>query len=199
MRKNPEEEPDDIFEELAMRDDDALEGRSRLSMVDDLADSTRADKVDRYFNPILTDFRRTSNLEVLNQMARLFNLKRPAPGSQPTAVFDELYQTLISRGLSEEKAKIAVNAMKDDFIGQSKTPNNCCNSLIAGLCRLTGCPKSALLNLHDIPMAAVIYGLIALRVCLRRWGTTYPTRVLSRGLENSRTTSMSKCPLALRI
>jgi hypothetical protein len=159
MRKNPEEEPDDIFEELAMRDDGALEGRSRLSMIDDLADSTRADKVDRYFNPLLTDFRRTSNLEVLNQMARLFNLKRPAPGSQPTAVFDELYQTLISRGISEEKAGIAVKAMKDDFIGQSKTPNNWLQFLNSwGYAGSLAGPKSALLNLHDIPMAAVIYG-----------------------------------------
>ena len=159
MRKNPEDEPDDIMEELAMRDDSALEGRSRLSMVDNLADDTVPDKVDRYFNPILTDFRRTSNLEVLNQMARLFNLKRPAPGSQPTAVFDELYQTLISRGLSEEKAKKAVDAMKDDFIGQSKTPNNWLQFLNSwGYAGSLAGPKSALLNLHDIPMAAVIYG-----------------------------------------
>ena len=159
MRKNPEDEPDDIFEELAMRDDDALNKRSRLSMVDNLADDTVPDKVDRYFNPILTDFRRTSNLEVLNQMARLFNLKRPAPGSQPTAVFDELYQTLISRGLSEEKAKIAVNAMKDDFTGQSKTPNNWLQFLNSwGYAGSLAGPKSALLNLHDVPMAAVIYG-----------------------------------------
>jgi hypothetical protein len=159
MRKNPEEEPDDIMEELAMRDDAALEGRSRLSMIDDLKDSTRPDKVDRYFNPLLTDFRRTSNLEVLNQMARLFNLKRPAPGSQPTAVFDELYQTLISRGLSEEKAKKAVDAMKDDFIGQSKTPNNWLQFLNSwGYAGSLAGPKSAVLNFHDIPMAAVIYG-----------------------------------------
>ena len=171
MRKNPEEEPDDIFEELAMRDDDALEGRTRLSMIDDLADSTRPDKVDRYFNPLLTDFRRTSNLEVLNQMARLFNLKRPAPGSQPTAVFDELYQTLISRGLSEEKAGIAVKAMKDDFIGQSKTPNNWLQFLNSwGYAGSLAGPKSALLNLHDIPMAAVIYGPHSFKGVFKKMG-----------------------------
>ena len=171
MRKNPEDEPDDIFEELAMRDDDALEGRSRLSMIDDLADSTTPDKVDRYFNPLLTDFRRTSNLEVLNQMARLFNLKRPAPGSQPTAVFDELYQTLISRGLSEEKAKIAINAMKDDFIGQSKTPNNWLQFLNSwGYAGSLAGPKSALLNLHDVPMAAVIYGPGSFKGAFKKMG-----------------------------
>ena len=171
MRKNPEDEPDDIMEELAMRDDSALEGRSRLSMVDNLADDTVPDKVDRYFNPILTDFRRTSNLEVLNQMARLFNLKRPAPGSQPTAVFDELYQTLISRGLSQEKAKKAVDAMKDDFIGQSKTPSNWLQFLNSwGYAGSLAGPKSALLNLHDVPMAAVIYGPASFKGVFKKMG-----------------------------
>ena len=171
MRKNPEDEPDDIIEELAMRDDDALNKRSRLSMVDNLADDAVPDKVDRYFNPILTDFRRTSNLEVLNQMARLFNLKRPAPGSQPTAVFDELYQTLISRGLSEEKAKKAVDAMKDDFIGQSKTPNNWLQFLNSwGYAGSLAGPKSALLNLHDVPMAAVIYGPSSFKGVFKKLG-----------------------------
>jgi uncharacterized protein YcfJ len=171
MRKNPEDEPDDIIEELAMRDDAARKKRSRLSMVDNLADDTVPDKVDRYFNPILTDFRRTSNLEVLNQMARLFNLKRPAPTAEPTAVFDELFQTLITRGLSEEKAKIAVNAMKDDFIGQSKTPNNWLQFLNSwGYAGSLAGPKSALLNLHDIPMAAVIYGPASFKGISKKMG-----------------------------
>jgi hypothetical protein len=140
-------------------------------MVDNLADGTVPDKVDRYFNPILTDFRRTSNLEVLNQMARLFNLKRPAPSSQPTAVFDELYQTLISRGLSEEKAKKAVDAMKDDFIGQSKTPNNWLQFLNSwGYAGSLAGPKSALLNLHDVPMAAVIYGPASFKGAFKKMG-----------------------------
>ena len=159
MKRRPEEEPEDIMEELAMRDDDALMGRTRLSMVDDLNNGKPLNKVDQYYNPLLTDFRRTANLEVLNQMARLFNLRRPPPDSQPTAVFDELYRTLISRGLSESKAKIAVDAMMTDFIGQSKTPNNWLQFLNSwGYAGSLAGPKSALLNLHDIPMTAVIYG-----------------------------------------
>ena len=159
MKKKPEDEPKDIMEEFAMRDDDALEGRTRMSMVDDLNNGQTLNRVDQYFNPLLTDFRRTSNLEVLNQMARLFNLKRPAPGTQPTAVFDELYETLIQRGLSKEKAELAVKAMKDDFIGQSKTPNDWLQFLNSwGYAGSLAGPKSAVLNFHDVPMAAVIYG-----------------------------------------
>ena len=161
MRKNPDEEPKDIMEELAMRNDDALEGRSRLSMVDDLRNGQPVDKVDQYFNPLLTDFRRTSNLEVLNQMSRLFNLKKPGrgPDVQPTDVFDELYRTLITRGISPEQSRKAVNAMKDDFIGQSKTPNNWLQFLNSwGYAGSLAGPKSALLNFHDVPMAAVLYG-----------------------------------------
>ena len=172
-RKNPEEEPKDILEEINMRADDAKERRTRLSMVDNLNDVSKADKVDSYFNPLLTDFRRTSNYEVLNQMARLFNLKKPgqSPDVQPSDVFEELFRTLISRGISPEKSRKAVNAMKDDFIGQAKTPHNWLQFFNSwGYAGSLAGPKSALLNLHDIPMAAVIYGPDSFKGVFKRMG-----------------------------
>jgi hypothetical protein len=161
MRKNPDEEPKNIVEEFDRFKDDAKESRTRLSMVDDLRNGQPVDKVNQYFNPLLTDFRRTSNLEVLNQMSRLFNLKKPGrdPDFQPTDLFDELYRTLITRGISPKQSRKAVNAMKDDFIGQSETPNNWLQFLNSwGYAGSLAGPKSALLNLHDVPMAAVLYG-----------------------------------------
>ena len=172
-KKNPEEEPEDILEEINMRPDDAKERRTRLSMVDNLNDVSKVDKVDSYFNPLLTDFRRTSNYEVLNQMARMFNLKKPgqSPNVQPSDVFEELFRTLISRGISPEQSRKAVNAMKDDFIGQAKTPHNWLQFFNSwGYAGSLAGPKSALLNLHDIPMAAVIYGPHSLKGVFKKMG-----------------------------
>ena len=61
--------------------------------------------------------------------------------------------------------------MKDDFIGQAKTPHNWLQFFNSwGYAGSLAGPKSALLNLHDIPMAAVIYGPDSFKGVFKRMG-----------------------------
>lgn len=144
------------------RDDSALEKRSRGSfLLGQKFGLTDAPVVDDYLNPIFTDFRRTANLEQLYQIAKKFNLKMPDldSGEQAYKVFQRLEEDLIRRGINPQAAKYAAKIMSDDFVGSTRTPNGWLQALnsIGYAGSLAGF-KSAVLNLHDIPMAAVLYG-----------------------------------------
>jgi hypothetical protein len=147
-------------EEFALRDDDALEYRTRMSMRE-LLNDTRSEvlNVDDYMNPFFSDFRRTSNLEALYQLAKVFGLDTADESFQPSQVFDRIEQSLLSRGIDPKSAKLAADTMKDDFVGGSKTPNNWLQALnsVGYMGSLAG-PKSAILNLHDILVANAVYG-----------------------------------------
>lgn len=147
-------------EEFALRDDDALEYRTRMSMRE-LLNDTRPEvlNVDDYMNPFFSDFRRTSNLEALYQLAKVFGLDTADETFQPSQVFDRIEQSLLSRGIDPKSAKLAADTMKDDFVGGSKTPNNWLQALnsVGYMGSLAG-PKSAILNLHDILVANAVYG-----------------------------------------
>jgi hypothetical protein len=150
-------------------DDSAKEFRSRLSMVDDLNNNGSA--VDDYLNPLLTDFRRTANYENLNQMARVFSLPETVVEQQPARMFDTLRRTFVEKGMSPKDAKYMSDRIKDDFIGQSRSPSNWIQFLNSwGYAGSLAGPKSALLNLHDIPMAAVLYGPSSFRGIFKEMG-----------------------------
>ena len=137
------------------RADSALEKRSRNSFI--LGDTN----VDDYMNPLFTDFRRTANLEQLYQLGKKFGLKMPEidSGEDAYKVFQRLEQSFIDRGINPEAAKFAAKTMSDDFVGSTRSPNGWLQALnsVGYLGSLAGF-KSAVLNLHDIPMAAVLYG-----------------------------------------
>jgi hypothetical protein len=137
------------------REDSALEKRSRNSFL--LGDSN----VDEYMNPVFTDFRRTANLEQLYQLGKKFGLKMPEieSGEEAYKIFQRLEQSFIDRGINPQAAKFAAKTMSDDFVGSTRTPNGWLQALnsVGYLGSLAGF-KSAVLNLHDIPMAAVLYG-----------------------------------------
>ncbi len=151
------------------REDSALEQRSRGSFLLGLdkkvsgapARLEDAPRVDDYLNPVFTDFRRTANLEQLYQIAKKFGLKMPDldSGEQAYKVFQRLEEDLIRRGINPQSAKYAAKLMSDDFVGGTRTPNGWLQALnsIGYAGSLAGF-KSAVLNLHDIPMAAVLYG-----------------------------------------
>lgn len=144
-------------DDFEVYDDSAKEFRSRPSIVSDL--NQGGTLVDDYLNPILTDFRRTSNYESLNQMARIMSLPETVVEQQPVQMFDTLRRTLIERGVSKEDATTMAKIIKDDFVGQSRSPANWIQFLNSwGYAGSLAGPKSAVLNLHDIPMAAVLYG-----------------------------------------
>ena len=150
----PTKEFRDDFEVSA---DSAKEARTRPSMVADLKNG--GTKVDDYLNPLLTDFRRTANYENLHQMARIMSLPETVVEQQPAEMFNTLRRTLIERGISEQDANTISKIIRDDFVGQTRSPANWIQFLNSwGYAGSLAGPKSAVLNLHDIPMAAVIYG-----------------------------------------
>jgi hypothetical protein len=137
--------------------DSAKEFRTRPSIVEDLRNGGTL--VDEYHNPILTDFRRTANYENLNQMAKVFDLPETVVEQQPAKMFNTLRSHLISKGVSETDADTIAKVIRDDFVGQSRSPANWIQFLNSwGYAGSLAGPKSAVLNLHDIPMAAVLYG-----------------------------------------
>ena len=156
-------------DDFEVTDDSAKEFRSRPSVVDDLKNGGTL--VDDYLNPILTDFRRTANYENLHQMARVFGLPDAVVEQQPYKMFDTLRRHLVERGVSEKDAKIMQDIIRDDFVGQSKSPSNWIQFLNSwGYAGSLAGPKSALLNLHDIPMAAVLYGPSSFKGVFKKMG-----------------------------
>jgi hypothetical protein len=140
-------------DEFEVTADSALEQRTRSSIVDDL------EKADEYLNPLMTDFRRNANLENLMQMTKVYSLPKAEPGAALANRFDVLARSMIERGMSPKDAKVIATTIKNDFVGQTRSPNNWIQFLNSwGYAGSLAGPKSALLNLHDIPMAAVIYG-----------------------------------------
>jgi muramidase (phage lysozyme) len=151
------------------RDDSALEKRTRGSFLLGLdpkvskapARLKDAPSVDDYLNPVFTDFRRTANLEQLYQIAKKFGLKMPDldSGEQAYKVFQRLEEDMVRRGINPQAAKYAAKLMSDDFVGSTRTPNGWLQALNSvGYAGSLAGFKSAVLNLHDIPMAAVLYG-----------------------------------------
>ena len=151
------------------REDSGLEKRSRGSFLLGLDPKvsgaskklTDAPKVGDYLNPVFTDFRRTANLEQLYQIAKKFGLKMPDldSGEQAYKVFQRLEEDMIRRGINPQSAKYAAKLMSDDFVGNTRTPNGWLQALNSvGYAGSLAGFKSAVLNLHDIPMAAVLYG-----------------------------------------
>ena len=156
----------DNFEVYA---DSAKEFRTRPSIVEDL--NNGGTLVDDYLNPILTDFRRTANYENLNQMARIFDLPETVVEQQPAEMFNTLRQHLIGRGISQKDATTMTKIIRDDFVGQSRSPANWIQFLNSwGYAGSLAGPKSAVLNLHDIPMAAVIYGPSSFKGVFKKMG-----------------------------
>jgi hypothetical protein len=173
--RGKEAEEEDVIQELefALRDDNAMNSRSRRSMVDLLqredAPLPRDDfdiilTVDDYMNPFFTDFRRTTNLEQLYQLARVFGLDTADESFQPAQVFERIEKSLVDRGVEKSAAKLAADTMRDDFVGGSKTPNNWIQALNSvGYAGSLAGPKSAILNFHDVLQTMAVYGPKAFR------------------------------------
>ena len=198
--KNKKREDDDALsdlkreEELALKDDGALEYRNRDSMVDGL-NNNNPDVlgVDDYFNPFFSDFRRTSNLEALYQLAKVFGLDTADESFQPSQVFDRIEKSLIDRGIDPKAAKLAADTMKDDFVGGSKTPNNWLQALnsVGYMGSLAG-PKSAILNVHDILVAGSVYGGKSMRSLFDDMGYSVSERGIRQNVGEFRNQMIDK-------
>jgi hypothetical protein len=111
------------------------------------------------------------------QMSRVYSLPRANPEAQLADRFAVLERELVLRGMSPKDAKTAAKVIRDDFVGQSRSPNNWIQFLNSwGYAGSLAGPKSAVLNLHDIPMTAVLYGPKSFKGVFKDMGYTVDDR-----------------------
>ena len=107
--------------------------------------------VKEYANPFLTNASRITNNNRLLQIQEKFGIKNINTGAD--GLMDALETSLKKRGLGDTSAREARNAIATLIKGQNRSANPLIKSIQnAGYSVLSG-PKTALLNLHDIPMA----------------------------------------------
>lgn len=127
-------------------------------------------RVAEYENPLLSNARRIQHNERLLELSRKFGLKDVSGG--PNAWLDALEKQIAKKGVDEYGSRDARNAIAALLKGQNKAAHPTIQALQSGIYAgtLAG-PKSALLNLHDIPMAAVNNGLRSMMGLLKSNGT----------------------------
>lgn len=119
--------------------------------------------LDIYQNPFFTNTRRIMNNEKLFQYAEKFGV-RVDRSLTPDQIITQLGREMRKRGISAEKADYAVREIRRNLLGERKMMNQTLQALqTLGYAGTLAGPKSALLNLHDIPQAAVNQGPQAVR------------------------------------
>lgn len=122
------------------------------------------DILDKYQNPYFTNTRRIMNNEKLIQYMRMFGVKPSVLSRSPEQILYAMRDEIIKRGISEEKASYAITEIRRNLLGERKLMNQTLQALqTVGYAGSLAGPKSALLNLHDIPQTAVNQGPLAVR------------------------------------
>jgi len=133
--------------------DPGLEKRSR-------GDFKRGQVKAEEYQPVLaTNLRRIMNNERLVQLATKFGMPRSAGMQAPEEFFKAMQKHFVSKGIDPDLAKRAVSAIKDNLIGQTRSPNQWLQALNSfGYATTLAGPKSAMLNLQDPMVGSVKYG-----------------------------------------
>ena len=134
--------------------DPGLEARTR-------GDFRRGEVNPDDYQPVLaTNLRRIMNNERLVQLAQKFGMPRHASMTDPVQFFKAMERHFVSKGVEPDLAKRAVDAIRENLIGQTKSPNQWLQALNSfGYATTLAGPKSALLNLQDPMIASAKYGL----------------------------------------
>ena len=112
-----------------------------------------------YENPFLSNTRRIIGNERVVQYAQKFGVKAGKPGVTPDDIMDGVEQAMLARGINPKAAKMARDAIVENMIGQSESPNGWIQALQSiGYAGTLAGPKSAILNIHDIPQTIVTQG-----------------------------------------
>lgn len=153
----------DFSDDQLARDKGMME-RTRSIFTDRTTGSVNGN-VDAYENPLLSNARRLQHNERLLQMGEKFGVKEANSSSE---WLNNLEKALSERGIDEAGARLTRNSVVGLMKGQNAAANEWLRGLqsLGYLGTLAG-PKSALLNLHDIPVAVVNNGLGSLRGMLR--------------------------------
>ncbi len=108
-------------------------------------------RTDEYQNPFLSNANRIFNNNRVLQLAEKFGVKDVNGG--PEAVMDAIEAAIKKRGINDEAARDARNAMATLLKGQNRSSNAWIKSFVnSGYTVLAG-PKTVLLNFHDWPVA----------------------------------------------
>lgn len=130
-----------------------------------------------YENPILSNTKRIINNERLVQYAEKFGVYPDSKNLTPESLMDAIEQAMVKRGINPEAATFTRNAIVENIIGQGKSPNGWIQALQSiGYAGTLAGPKSALLNIHDVPQTVVTQGRASLKglqdMDLKRFGIT---------------------------
>lgn len=114
-------------------------------------------RVREYQNPFLSNANRIFNNNRILQLAEKFGVKDVSGG--PEAVMEAIEKSIKKRGISDEGARDARNAMATLIKGQNRAQNAWVKSFMnSGYTVLAG-PKTVLLNFHDWPVALWNHGM----------------------------------------
>ena len=146
--------PNDNTPDFDYPTDPGLERRTR-------GDFKRGEVKAEEYQPVLaTNLRRIMNNERLVQLAEKFGMPRSAGMKEPAQFFKAMERHFISKGIDPDLAKRGVDAIRENLIGQTRSPNQWLQALNSfGYATTLAGPKSALLNLQDPMVGSVKYGL----------------------------------------
>ena len=121
-------------------------------------------QANQYQNPLLTNTKRIFNNERLRQYAIQFGVKNVPRGTTSMELMGMIEKRMVQRGVEPSLAEFAKDQIVTNMKGQNRSMNEILQMAqsIGYVGTLAG-PKSAILNLHDIPASAVMYGPKSLR------------------------------------
>lgn len=146
-------EKDSMDRDFDLPDDPGLMNRTRGNYKDG------AVKPEDYMPVLATNMRRIMNNERMVQIARKLNM--PLVKNMETAddFFAAMERHVIDMGLDADLAKRGTLLIKDNLVGQIRSPAQWIQALNSfGYATTLAGPMSALLNLHDPMVASVKYG-----------------------------------------
>jgi hypothetical protein len=176
LSKKAKAEKGNLDRDMDLPDDPGMLSRSRGNYKD--GDVDPAD-----YDPVLaTNFRRIMNNERLVQIARKMNMPQVKNMKTADDYFATMEQHVIDMGLDPDLAKRGTAFIKENLVGQIRSPAAWIQALNSfGYASTLAGPMSALLNLHDPMVASVKYGL---RNTLK--GVTQPRYdVRARGIDQN--------------
>jgi hypothetical protein len=131
-----------------------------------LLSRTRGNYKDGAVNPedympvLATNLRRIMNNERMVQYAQKMGMPTVRNMKTPDDFFEAMQRHIIDMGLDPDLAMRGTKLIKDNLIGQTRSPNQWIQALNSyGYATTLAGPMSALLNLHDPMVASVKYGL----------------------------------------
>ena len=154
LSKKAKAEKGNLDRDMDLPDDPGMLSRSRGNYKD--GDVNPDD-----YDPVLaTNFRRIMNNERLVQIARKMNMPQVKNMKTADDYFATMEQHVIDMGLDPDLAKRGTAFIKENLVGQIRSPAAWIQALNSfGYASTLAGPMSALLNLHDPMVASVKYGL----------------------------------------